>query len=180
MQNRAGRIIFAYPAQTGRLQIDYVDYAVAKTLETVVDQWFSSLRSTKQNSLVIHLQYISSYFPNSFKFITAAAVSICRYLMIDNWATVAADDKSLMRFGVVAFSIVFVSSGIAFMLGQWAERAIDDIQPISYLNLNKGDERIHGIALSNNRNLKSKATLAIVGTLALNIVAAYLAKILGI
>lgn len=103
------------------------------------------------------------------------------YINNTNWLSVGNNDlNTLFTAGVLCFSTIFIVADLAHRLGYIVERAIDGIQPISYLNLNRGDERaIEQLKKSNHKNLL-KGLSGISFAVVTSLFATWLAGYLGI
>lgn len=71
--------------RTGRFDIEYVDYAVAKNLYTVIDQWFESLQTDKNSSVIVFLQKNSHDFGFIFRIFGPLIAATPFIYKIYNW-----------------------------------------------------------------------------------------------
>lgn len=179
-ESGVGRFFMGFPGQTGRFEIEYIDYAVAKSFHTTIEHWFQALPNQTKSKFMEMLQNHSHNFPMIFKLITASVVGVFVYYNAIDWIKVDSSDLQLAKLGIFSFSVIFVASGIAYLLGKWAERSADSVQPISYLKLNRGDERAYTEAVLGNRNSIVGFILSSTLMIALNIASAYLAFWIGV
>ena len=62
-------------AWTGRFHIKYVDYAVARSIYTALDQWFNGLEQTEASKFVKPIQNFSHFLPVIFEIFLVSATS---------------------------------------------------------------------------------------------------------
>jgi len=166
--------------RTAVLEIQYVDYTIAKTLNETVDSWFEGLEQSKDNHYLNFLQNHSHYFSLLTQYLSALLLCIYFFIKSEMWLTGQSSPVELFKIALVAFGTVFIVSGIAVRFGAEIGRAIDNIQPLSFLKLTRGDEKaISELEKDNSRN-KRKLVLNIALTLALNLFSAWLTYNIGI
>ena len=165
---------------TGALEIEYVDYTIARTLRETIDSWFEGLEQSKENKYLNFLQDNSHNVSLVTRYLSALFICIYFFGQSESWLTDQSSPEQLFKIALVAFGTVFIVSGIAGRFGTEIGRAIDNIQPLSFLKLTRGDEKaISELEEGNSRN-KRKSILNIVLTIALNLSSAWLAYQIGI
>lgn len=166
-------IMFA--SRTGMAAIEYVDYAVARTFRTEVDKWFEGLDGTKTSAVLLWLKRYSHHIPWMFKYATAALS--CLIFLRQNFAI--QDYQSLLSIGLISFSSVFILSGVADRMGHICERAIDQSQPLSYLDLTRGDKKLVAQHRRSKALLIFKSAAGFLVAVAANVAAAAIAHLVG-
>jgi len=127
--------------ETGAITIDYVDYAVARTMMNAIVQWFEGLNQVQPSKLVSIAKKFSDNFDWIFKYVTATVFAA-------TFASVFVENKinsamsHVLFAGTVAFASIFIFSGIARELGSFLGNVVDSYQPLSYLKINRGDEKV--------------------------------------
>jgi len=68
-QSEMGRtkIFFQTFRQTGQVDIEYVDYTVARNFRVAIEGWFNSLEKVKISWCLTFLKNVSDYFPTAFR-----------------------------------------------------------------------------------------------------------------
>lgn len=175
------RLILGMASQTGLVDIEYVDYTVARNFMVAIEQWFKALPQSKPIFGIKFLKSNSEHLPFLFRYISAIFVAYYFYVNYSNWLPDGADKLSMLFLaGLLCFSSIFIVAGVALKFGYIVERAIDTIQPISYLKLNRGDDNaIEKLSSANTWNFV-KGIAGIVLAVGTTLLAKYIASYLGI
>lgn len=162
------------------VEIDYVDYAIARNMMSMVDSWISQVEAEPNWKAFLWIQNRSQWIPALFQ---PAMATLCGWALYLTAPIVLSSTESisiLAQFLIVAFVGIMVSAQIAKMLGSIIESAIDLMMPLSYLKLNKGDEKIIRCGEISRRFLFLKVFVAlgitVVQGVAINILSVPLVK----
>lgn len=164
-----------FASRTGMTAIEYVDYAVARNFRTEVDKWFDGLNGAKANSIVLWLKRYSHHIPWLFKYGTA----IVSGLFFLHQVISVSGYQRLFNVGLISFVSIFVLAGIADRMGQVCERSIDQSQPLSYLDLTRGDKKLVAQHRRSKGFLILKSAIGFVVAVAANVAAAAIAHLIG-
>lgn len=174
------RIMRIFATKTARLDIEYVDYTVARNFQTTIDNWFSALEQSKSGKL---LEITQDYTHNLPVFLRSASILfLCAFffLQFPSWFPSGLTLESLFKLSVLCFGSVFLLSGIASKIGASIGQAIDNIQPLSYVKLNRGDEKsISDLKRSNNMH-KAKSAFGLLVAVGINLLSAWIVGHFGI
>lgn len=166
-----------YIGRTANVSINYVDYLVARNFQDTVKGWIDGLEEHKFPKWFKLLQRKSYYIPIVTKYSISGLVFglILKYL--PTFLPVGTIDLNhLAKFQLLAFMALFVSFRLAAWLGTISESAVDNFLELSYLRLNKGDEKEIKMAQDNNKAFTIRAIAGIIGTLVLGILASLIAN----
>ncbi len=173
------RFIRIVARQTGRYDIEYVDYTVARNFQTAIDQWYSSVVKDKENKMIQFLQDKSEHFDSIFRILTVAVLSFAIFKNAESLIGELPTFQSVFLAGVFSFSSIYLLGMIAFKLGSFTERSIDGHQAISGLRLNIGDKKaFENFDKSNSKSIKG-AVWSTVLVVAINVFSTYLSSLLG-
>lgn len=174
------RIMTIWATRTGILEIEYIDYTVARNFQTAIDQWFNGLNQSKESKFLNFLQDNSYNLSLVARYTSALFLCVVFFFFSGGWLSGSTSLEQLFKVSVIAFGAVFVVSGIAGRFGAEIGRELDSIQPLSYLKLTRGDEKaIEDLEEGNSKN-KRKSLINIGLTVALNLVSTWLAYKIGI
>lgn len=165
---------------TGNIEIEYVDYAVARTFMTAIQEWADALESEGGSKTIQVLQNYSEHFPFAFRVLTTLIVML---ILLNNAAIIVSQGSSIAALfvaGVVAFGGTYLLAQIAFKAGQIAEQYVDEYQPSSALLLTRGDERVVSDLRRSNRSTVLKSVGALVVAFGINLLAAWVANQFGV
>lgn len=169
-------MMYFVASRTGSVSIKYVDYAVARTVLRAIDEWFEGLPQAADLPFERQIRKLSNYGPVAFKYGTAA---LCGW-----WISRIFLDRSgvgieeAVSFGVLAFTLIFVASGVGYQLGEILERSIARFRPLSFVKLNRGDEKLIQSFGKSHAWLVAKALASVLGICLLNIMSNWIGKIL--
>jgi hypothetical protein len=173
------RIIRLVARGTGRYDIEYVDYTVARNFQTAIDQWYSSVVKNKESKFVKFFQDRSEHFDSIFRILTVGILSFAFMKNATNLIGETPTFQSLFLAGTFCFSSMYLLGMIAYKLGSFAERSIDGHQAISGLRLNEGDKKaFENFGNSNSKSING-AVLSTALVITINVFSTYLAAALG-
>lgn len=170
-------IIYTIGSITGMVSVDYVDYAVARNFMATINQWFDSLPQENDSSALMAAKKFSHHFYWIARNLSAA---ICAYALYRALSAQAIAATAILPNAVLAFSLIYITTGIASQFGRSLENFIDFKQSCSYLKLNRGDERVISEIGSSNMRAMLGASAALVGAVIVNIIAAWIAAKIGV
>lgn len=167
---------------TGIINIEYVDYTVARNFMTAIMDWHLSVSRNTPSKAISFWQDYSAEIPFIFRFasvflLTCFFYSIGLNLEIDT-------NQALFLLLLLTFTTIYLASLFAHKMGMVCEYFLDGYQPISYIKVNKGDE----IAIKKYSSLNNKAfilsSLSVTLAIVLNLASAFIyehliAKFLG-
>jgi len=174
------RIMLIVASRTAILEIEYIDYTVARNFRTAIDSWFNGLEQSKESKTLNFIQDNSHNISLITRYLSALFICAYFFSQSSNWLTSVSSIEQLFKIAVVAFGTVFIVSGIAGRFGSEIGRSIDSIQPLSFLNITRGDQKAISELEDGNKKNRRKSFLNIVLTITLNIFSAWLAYNVGI
>ena len=136
------------------LDIEYVDYVVARNMISTLDSWVREIEVTKRSKLLKFLQRYSHWIPQIsgvllFLFSTLSGIYSAD-VILNNESTLNLQSKFLIS----TFSFITVFYFIGNWFGRMAEYSIDRIEDISYIEINKGDKKLlEEFKKRNNRSI---------------------------
>jgi hypothetical protein len=173
---------FHYMAsRTAVVEIDYIDYAVARNFKSAIDQWMSSLKVKDTRWLMNKFKSVSEYFSHIFRNSTVLFVAASFCMGATGWFEKSQQSfSSLFLISVVAFSSIYVASNIAAKLGSLTERWVDTSLGLSYVKLNRGDENAIKEFNGGERVRFLKIGISIGLAIGVNIFSNWVSKLFGI
>ena len=152
------------------IEIEYIDYLVARNFLNLIDEWFKVLPKAKESKVLSFLQGNSHQIPKVAKFFTAVVVGLITLKLLPKY--VLPELSNLLSFGkFVGYSLLVVYSAttLANWAAQFIESSVDDFTELSYLKLTSGDESEIEQAASKNRNSIIKTVLAFLFTIFISV-----------
>lgn len=127
---------------SGGFQIEFSDYAVARHYQTQIEEWYEALDFGKDRKLLTKFQNVSHFLRSIFAFLAMLVVAKSFYVpdLKINGALVA-DDELFNRI-VLFFGMMTAAYFIGTSIGRIIEWGVDRLQSLSYVKLNKGDEKL--------------------------------------
>jgi hypothetical protein len=170
-----------FSPNTAHLEIEYVDYTVARNFQGAIDGWFKALPEQESGWLLTPLKKLTGYYIFAFRMtlVTAFLVSCYAYFS-DALARLAPSDVVFYRAAVVTFGGMLLMSIVSGKLGSVAADAIKRVQCKSYVNLTRGDEIAFKSMSASNRRSWLKAIASVVIAIGVKVLAAYAVSRIGI
>lgn len=177
----APRRIFSFlAADTVELKLEYIDYAVTRTILSAFDEWVASLDESSQHPALSFAKKHSSSIPIFFKYFT---------LIFLVWGLTGSAQEHLgnvktfwqfFQISTILAFISYITINIAIAFGRRIEKAIDSIEPPSYIKITRGDERTAEEADNSNKGELIKA--AVTGTISatFGVITKYIAGLIGL
>lgn len=148
--------------RTAFIEVEYVDYMVAKNLVRVFDEWYGTIKKNKANKIMRFIQNKSDSIPDLLSF-SAASISFVTVVdIMPKYIDVfSANFLIFGQFVAICVFMVFVAISFAKILGEIVENSVDKWSVISYIKITKGDE----LAISEANRLNRRSIIsAILGT----------------
>lgn len=175
--------IFRMIAQESiRVDIEYIDYLIAKTFSTHIKDWMEGLEKVDTNSLGNFFRDKAEWSIPIFKYLFSSSIAYSTILFFYNYKenNNEINLEFVTLFIPCVISILYVSLRIGMRLGYFVEYAIDDTVALSYIKINKGDEKLFKINEKARKNSKWKAIGSITFTFLLSLLASLVANSLTV
>lgn len=165
--------------RTAVVEIEYVDYMVARNFLNLVDEWFKGIPTASESKLLHWFQARSHFIPRFARFATAVFVALLLVALLPHF--VAQGNTDLLTFGrFLGYGLI--TTYVSYTLANWAaasiETSLDHYSELSFLKFTKGDEiEIEKAKKSNNFAIArgiGGSVLTICVSIATKIVAHYL------
>ncbi|WP_162626338.1 hypothetical protein [Aeromonas salmonicida] len=137
-----GNIINFMSETTAEISIEYADYVIARGFIEAFDEWMKGCDKEQKNSTLKFARKWSHLCSGFFQFIIALLIIYYAYTSIPNYFSSNLHPETIARFIVTYIGALVLMVPIAGATGDIVERAIDTYPILSYLKLNKGDERL--------------------------------------
>jgi len=156
-----GRMIGYIASNTGEITIDYADYIIARGFLEAFDEWISGCKTTPNSALLKRLQHWSHIIPHAGRAIAAGLTMMFALRAIPELVSIAPAIAELWaRFFIVYSGGAYLLITFMGVIGGVIEESIDSYPVLSYLKLNKGDEKL--IATFNKR--RERVVLKFIGS----------------
>lgn len=164
---------------TGEIEIQYVDYVVARTFLVAIDEWYNALDKSPKPKLIAFLKDNSEHLPFLFAIVTSTALAISILKNQTDFIGETPTLSSLFSGFTLGIFACFACVAISLKMGRLCEYTVDSYSPISYLKLNRGDDQAIDEFNTSNKKRLAVALSSIAIAVAANILAAYITKIFG-
>lgn len=126
--------------RTAVVTVKYVDYAVARTLLNVVDEWLKTVPKAQVPRWWTYLRRRTSLLPMIARYFVVALVALVLFLELPRFVPPTASLLDLAVFWLWASVGLFAAYRLAHHLGSTAEDSIDRWSELSYIALTAGDK----------------------------------------
>lgn len=170
------KILKIMGTRTAVVNVEYVDYMVARNLLEVVDCWFKTLSTTQPSQIFSFIQKRSRYLPLICRYLVGIFVAYLVFQAIPIALKTDSTPPQLALFLIAAFIGLFSSYKLAGHLGSAAEDAIDRWSPVGYVELTAGDKKQIEEAESLNKINIASAIAHLVGSFVVAVLARVVAN----
>lgn len=133
------RLMGASPAE---ITIDYVDYVIARNFLGAFEEWVKGCDASPRLPWLEALQRRSHFIPIAAQLLTAGLITWFALGAIPAFFADNFIEGMWARFFVIYIGGAYILISLAGMMGNFLEGAIDGYPILSYLNLNRGDEKL--------------------------------------
>jgi hypothetical protein len=166
---------------TAHVEIEYVDYTVARNFQGAIDGWFKALPEQETGWLLKPLKQLTGYYIFAFRMVLVTAFLISCYLHFSGvLAKLVSSQTALFQAATVTFGGMLLMSIVSGKLGSVAAEAVKRVQCKSYVNLTRGDELAFKGMSASNRLSWLKVVGSVVVAVGVKVLSAYLVAIVGI
>jgi hypothetical protein len=170
--NSLSRMFRVMSSKTVIVDISYVDYAVARTFVSAIDDWFKTVPQSPANATIRFLQSNSHWIPRLTKAITVVFLGALINNLIPHF--IAGNEFDLLLFARLALWIC-VSAFLVYSFVGWsasfAEYSIDGLSELSYIELNKADKAMVKKSIDENKSHLMKAIGGVAGAIIIDCIA---------
>ncbi|WP_323641377.1 hypothetical protein [Pectobacterium carotovorum] len=172
-----GRLLGFMYGSTADISVEYADYVIARGFIEAIQEWIDGCNKSKSKLKVLqYLQGISHLLPGTLSFINGVIIT---FYFFKNTKTSLSENPlplDALQYGILFFSSFMLTSKIASFLGGALEDAIDRYSPLSYLYLNKGDERVINDYKYENSKGMLRISITILSTIILGVISSLIAN----
>ena len=136
-----GRFLGLSTANTAEVSVEYADYVVARSFLEAFDEWIEGCNSKPKNKILDVAQEYSHLIPKCLQLLL---VAVLLYFCIEQLphSLSSQSPEEWGRFFIVFSAAFYFVNSISESAGRIIEKSIDNVQQISYLKINKGDEKL--------------------------------------
>lgn len=162
------RLMSFLTANTAEIDVEYVDYLVAKTYLQLFNEWLEGCPSNPNFKFIAWVQKHSHYIPRIVQLIIVL-ISLKYY---DEYISTlpSSFNHEWGRFFLYSLISFFILVRLALIIGVKIERYVDSLQPLSYLELNNGDKNLVSKATTFRNKTYSKIFFQIILTIILGVI----------
>lgn len=171
-----GRIFGFMNGGAAEITIEYADYIIARGFLEAFNEWVLGCKATPKSPTLSFLRNHSHNIPVIAQLILAGLVVFFGLQAVPSYFNLQATPAIWARFLIIYSGGAYILINLMHMTASFTEQAIDNFPELSYLSLNKGDEKL----IVEARKEKPKAYLRLfigcIGSIVLGIISAKLEK----
>jgi len=165
--------------RTAVVEIQYVDYMVARNFLNLIDEWFKGIPTAIEFKPLHWLQARSHLIPRVARFFTAVFVALLVIALLPSFIAQGATDLLLFgRFLGYALLGTYAAYTLAGWSAAYIQDSLDHYSELSYLQLTKGDELEISKAERKNRFAIAKGIGGFILTICVSIITKIVANFL--
>jgi len=160
------------------ITVEYADYVIARGFLEAFEEWVKGCKCTPKSALLASLRRVSHWTPTILQVVVASLVIFFSLRSIPGIFVSGADQAVTARFAVVFAGGAYLLLKLAHIAGEFIEATIDSFPEISFLKLNKGDERLIEEAARAKPFALLRLALAASATVVLGVISSKLERLL--
>lgn len=168
---------FELQSGTARFEIHYVDLAVARSLEAVVEEWYRGLKKAPLRKLTALMKSVSRAIPSVIRSLVAAAALWVSFAMLHETVIYNMD---LFRALLVSAAATGISLSFSVPISGYIARVIERSRPSSAIMISKADSELYEVTKNSTGIAVVKAIASGLGAILLGLVSAYIGALIGI
>lgn len=172
-----GRFLAFSTMQTAEVSVEYVDYIIARSFLEAFDEWMQGCNSQPKSKLLDFAQERSHFVPKTLQLLLAA-ILIYFCLTESPKFLVNTLPQDWGRFFIIFGGAFYFVTSLSHSAGKIIEKSIDSIHQLSYLNLNKGDEKLIDNFSDRNKSTFWKFLCGCILTMVLGVFSSVLARLI--
>ena len=162
---------------TAEITVEYADYVIARGFLEAFDEWITGCRATPKSRVLHVLRRHSHRIPELAQLAVAVVIVTFAVQAIPMLFT-SSNPALFARFAVIFTGGSYIVLSLVRASAQLVEEAIDSFPELSYLKLNKGDEKLVSEAASARPRALLRFAVGSIASIALGIISAKLEKLM--
>lgn len=173
-----GRLFGFMAGNIAEVTVQYADYVVARGFLEAFDEWIVGCKATPKSRSLQFLRRYSHRIPEIVLLVVATVIVVFALQAIPGIFGPNTAPAVTARFTVIFTGGSYILLILVRRMAKLVEEAIDCFPELSYLKLNKGDEKLIDEASSEKPRALVRLTIGAVATIALGIISAKLEKLM--
>lgn len=171
-----GRLFGFMDGGAAEITIEYADYVIARGFLEAFEEWVLGCKATPKSRTLNFLRQHSHNIPKLSQLVVAAVVIFFGLQAVPMYLTPQITPAVWARFLIIYSGGAYLLINLVQMTAEFIERAIDNFPEMSYLSLNKGDEKLIIQAKQEKPRAYLRLFLGCIGSIVLGIISAKLEK----
>lgn len=172
-----GSIFSLVAGNAAEITIDYADYVIARGYIEAFGEWVAGCKSTPKSKLLKVLRRHSHRIPTGVRLIVAILILAYALKAVPQFFHPSPPPEIWARFIIIYTGGAYILLMLARIIAEVVENAIDRFPELSYLNLNKGDEKLIQHAQSNKPRVLWRFAVGVIGAIIIGILTSKLEKL---
>ena len=163
--------------RSAMVTVKYIDYVVARNLLDGVDRWIKGLPTFEHPKWFSFIRQNSEYLRYMTAYALGAFGAYLVFRLVPDFVPASSPDFQVLSYFMILGPLsIFGLFRLGRFLGSQMERALDATRAISYIQLNRGDEKRIIQAKRENFGNLARGLAGAGGTVILGVVSAYVAN----
>lgn len=158
--------------------VDYTDYVIARGFLEAVDEWVKGCNMTPTSRTLQLLQTHSHQIPEVGLILTAGLISYFAYHAVPGIIADGVASATWARFAIIFSGGSYITMRLTKICTRLIEKAIDNFPELSYIKLNRADEKIVESARKSRPIAWLRLAYGVIGTIFLGIISSKLEKLI--
>ena len=171
------RMFYDLETGTARYSIEYIDLAVARTLESQLDDWYKGLRKNGKRPRASFPGGVAEFVSLVVRVLGLVIVSVAVFLLLGDRIN---DVESLFKFGLVAYAVLATSNIVGIRTAFFIDKILRRLRPHSVVMLCQADFELEKSHQSDWLKAWGKTGIALIANVLLGLLTVYLGSKIGL
>jgi hypothetical protein len=173
-----GRLFAFLGGPVAEITVEYADYVIARGFLEAFEEWVRGCKSSPRSQFLSKLRHYSHWVPPLIEIGVAALLVFFALRAVPSAFLPTSGSEATARFVVVFLGGAYLLLKFGRIAGEFIEATIDGFPEISYLRLNKGDERLIEQAERSKPFALARLAVGAIGSVALGMISSKLERFL--
>lgn len=171
------RLFHEFTSGKARMDISYIDLAVARSFEATISNWYDGLEKSREQPFQGFMKYLA---PSVGLFSRISAIVVAAVFLSFSFSSNINENSDLYRLGLMSVAVLYIVNLIAIKIANMIEKSIKSRRPLAAILLSQQDQVL--LDAQRRQIFKSigSSIFGILGSILISLIATYIARIIGL
>ena len=168
-------ILRIFGSTTASVTIDYVDYTVARSFLSTIDDWFKNLHEAEVPTFIKFIRAGRNRLVTLVEYFWIFAALFSALTLTPKFVN-SNDNQASTTFLISSLVGIYLCTRLGFWIGRFAEDSARDWQELASIRLNKSDEKELKMTRQRNKHSLVRSSLAVLFSILIGVIGSLIAN----